>query len=103
MVLHRPVEPAGLTGKSALVARLAASTVFVQVVRMVLPSVRFRRFDKKYVAQAHNSTSAIHEMRDACNPNVSVPPRTPEGTMSFELLIAACSSIVRNKLPLVRT
>ena len=32
----------------------------------------------------------------------AVPPSTPDGTMSFELLIAACSSMVKSKLPLVR-
>src|ERR1700732_4829293 len=102
MVLQRPFEPAALTGKVPV--RPATSTVFVQVLIafVVFPSVCFRISFRKYAAEAQSSASEIHEMRDAWNPHVSVPPRTPDGTMSFELLIAACNSMVKSRLPLVR-
>src|SRR5271163_3883951 len=94
--------PIDVTGKVPV--HPATSTVFVQVLIafVVLPSVCFRISFRKYAAEAQSSASEIHEMRDAWNPNVSVPPRTPDGTMSFELLIAACSSMVKSTLPLVR-
>jgi hypothetical protein len=90
-----------VTGKVPV--RPATSTFFVQVLIafVVFPSVCFRISSKKPAAHPQRRASAIHEMRDAWKP-VSVPPGTPDGTMSLELLIAACSSIVKSKLPLVR-
>src|SRR5436309_4060585 len=56
---------------------------------------------RKNAAQAQSAASVSHAIGEPSNPNVFAAPCTAEGTMSFELLTAACSSIGSNRLWLV--
>lgn len=78
--VHRPISlPKLLPNRAGKVPSPPIANVLVQVlIALVVSPLRlFRIPEKKYVAQAHSKASAIHEIRDARNPNVAAPPITP--------------------------
>src|SRR5687767_14769686 len=58
-----------------------------------------RSLARKYPAQIQSSRTVSQATTEVLNPKGASAPGTAEGTMSLVLLIAACSSIVSNKLP----
>src|SRR5262249_62089157 len=63
----------------------------------------FRILARRKPAQIQSTATVSHATGVASNPKMPVPPGRAEGTISLELLTDAWSSMVRSRLPLVRT
>src|SRR5207245_10881671 len=57
---------------------------------------------RNQAAQIHRKVTVSHATREAFRLNVFVAPATDEGTMSFALFTAECSTITSSRLPRVR-
>src|SRR5215469_3455261 len=99
-VLHRPFEPARETGKLPLPNQLGGK--LVNQALMARCCLLADMSSNRQAAHTQSTVSVTQDTKDAWNPNILVPPTTPEGTMSLELFHAACNSMVSRRLPPVR-